>query len=173
MALLTQGHKRTLGIGGDPIITGTRIFFASTPILWFEEKSITPPAIDGGEPIDTTVDVAGTQRVSLSAPRAKVKMGTTVNLVVAYDPRVFNYHNELNRAIGLNQYISCQFPDTSELKFLGWLQTFTANAMQEGEQPEANISIIISNFNLDNNLPEYPQFIHPSGTVGRLVDVRE
>lgn len=159
MAVLTQGH-------------GTRIYFTSTPILWFEEKSMTPPAIDGGDPINTTVDVAGTKRVRLVAPRAKVKMGTAVNLIVAYDPRVFNYYSELNRAIGLNQYILCQFPDSSQLKFLGWIQSFNANAMQEGEQPQANVIITVSNFNLDNNQPEWPKFTSSLGAVSHLVDVR-
>ena len=159
MSLLTQGH-------------GTKIYFTTTPILWFEEKSITPPAIDGGEPINTTVDVAGTQRVSLSAPRAKVKMGTNINLTVAYDPRVYNFYSELNRAIGLNQYIRCQFPDNSQLRFLGWIQSFSASAMQEGEQPEASVSITISNFNLDTNSPEAPVFSSSTVSSGYLFDLR-
>ena len=159
MAVLTQGH-------------GTRIYFLTTPILWFEEKSVHPPAIDGGEPIDTTVDIAAVQRVSLSAPRAKVKMGTEINLVVAYDPRVLNYYSELNHAIGLNQYIVCEFSDTSQLKFLGWIQKFNVNAMREGEQPEASVTISISNFNLDRNLPEWPQFISPSGAISQMADIR-
>ncbi len=103
------------------------------------EKEVTPPGVSGGGANDTT-----TMRNSIwrTAKPKKLITLSPASFVGAYDPEVYD---EIIAMINVNQSIEVTFPDESTLTFWGWLDEFVPNAIVEGEQPTANITIIPSN----------------------------
>jgi hypothetical protein len=47
--------------------------------------------------------------------------------------------------VQVNQEITITYPDSSTWVFWGFIDEFTPNALVEGEQPTANITVIPSN----------------------------
>ena len=119
-----------------------------------EEKEVTPPGVDGGGANDATTMRNTTWRTM--APKV-LKTLTESPIVVAYDPE---FYNEMVAMINDNQQITITFPDLSRLIFWGWINSFTPNANVEGEQPTANLVIIPSNQDGNNNNAEIaPDYI--------------
>ena len=126
MARLDDGHQ-------------TLISFASDPDVLFYEKTVTPPGIDGGGAIDTTVMANTAWRTNF--PKA-LKTASEASLTVAYDAACYP---EIMALCNVNNLITITFPDGSTVAFWGWLNSFTPGALTEGEQPTADITIIPSN----------------------------
>ena len=120
---------------------GTIIAFADNPSVKLYEKEITPPGISGGGANDTTTMHNSAWRTM--APK-QLKTMTECSFTAAYDPAVYT---EILTMINNNQQITLTFADGSTLIFWGWLDEFTPNAVVEGEQPTAEITIIPSNQN--------------------------
>ena len=117
----------------------TTITLTTPATVKFYEKTVTPPAIDGGGPNDTTTMRNVAWRTK--APK-KLKTLTQSQTTVAYDPEVYD---NILAALNLNQSIDIDFPDGSRLTFFGWIDKFTPGEVTEGEQPTATIVIEISN----------------------------
>lgn len=116
------------------------ITFALDPNIEFWEKQVTPPGMDGGDPIDQTTMHNVDWRTS--APRALITL-TNSSVTVAYDPTVYTAClNLINR----ETTITVTFSDGSTVAFFGFLKSFTPAAMVEGTQPEATIEIVPTNF---------------------------
>lgn len=115
------------------------ITFESDPDVSFWEKSVTPPSIDGGEPIDTTTMHNSTFRTKASR---SLKEYGDCTLVAAYDPVCYTQCLAL---CNVETIITVTFPDGSTLAFHGYLQKFEPNALEEGSQPEATITIVATN----------------------------
>lgn len=140
--LLKNGHK-------------TLITFAENPTVSMEEKSLTPPGLDGGDPIDTTTfhnDIVRTMQ-----PRSLISM-TEMSLVAAYDAIVYD---EFLAMINVNQLITITEPDGSTVAFWGWLRVFQPNEHTEGEQPTAQVTIACGNQD-DNGDEVVPNYTPPA-----------
>jgi len=119
----------------------TYISFSEDSAVQLWEKGVTPPGIDGGGENDTS-----TMRNTAWRTRAPkgLKTLTECSARVAYDPAVYD---EIVTMCNVNQQITITFADDSTLVFWGWINEFTPGESVEGEQPEADLTIIPSNQN--------------------------
>jgi hypothetical protein len=111
----------------------TRITLVTSAIS-FEEQSVTPPGINGGDGIDNTHHGLSIRRKS---PRS-TKEVTPSSATVLYNP---SQRSVINAAINLLQPISIDYQDGDQDTFYGWLKEFSPGANTEGEQPTAEIVI--------------------------------
>ena len=131
-----------------PTLTALKDGFSTTISLTgtgvtFWEKTVQPPGIDGGEAIDTTTMQNTAVRTKYARSLYDI---TPVELSVAYDP---TYYDVAIAAINDNQSIVITFPDGGTLTWFGFLQKFTPEALKEGEQPMAGITLVPTNVNLE------------------------
>jgi hypothetical protein len=117
----------------------TKITFSRDPNIEFWEKTVKPPGLDGGDPVDTTTMHNSTYRTM--NPR-KLKTMTAMSTKVAYDPVVYSSILEL---INVKDTVTVTFSDGSTLAFYGYLKEFSPDDIDEGKQPEAGITIIPTN----------------------------
>ncbi len=117
----------------------TLVTFASIPTASLWEISITPPGLDGGDPIDTTTMHNDTYRTRAS--RA-LKTLTEFTFTAAYDP---NYYNQLLSLVNSNDTVTVTFPDGSTLAFFGFLQTIEPEELVEGEMPKVTVTVCPTN----------------------------
>lgn len=117
----------------------TTITFANAATIRLYEKEITPPGVSGGGENDTTNMLNTTWRTR--APK-KLKSLAPASGTFAYDPQAYD---DIVTNINMNQLVTVTFPDNSTLSFYGWIDEFTPNAIVEGEQPTAEVTIIPSN----------------------------
>ena len=121
----------------------TTISFADVPSVLFWEKEVTPPSVEGGGENDTTTMRNTAWRTK--SPKQLKTLGES-SFSAAYDPAV--YDQIVDELINVNQLITITFADGATLVFWGWLDSFTPGAAVEGEQPEADVTIIASNQNV-------------------------
>ena len=124
----------------------TLIIFTTPATVKFWEKTVTPPALDAGGANDTTT--MHNVKYRTKSPKQLITL-TTSQSTVAYDPEV--YDEVVDSLLGVNQLITTQFADGSQLKFWGWLDKFTPGEAVEGEQPTAVLMIEASNTDNDKN----------------------
>lgn len=117
----------------------TIVGFADDPSVAFYEKEVTPPSMEGGGPNDTTTMRNTSLRTK--APKLLKELGQ-MTLVASYDPAVYSSVWDM---INNNQLITITFPEGDTYAFYGWLDSFKPNAIKEGEQPTAQITIECSN----------------------------
>lgn len=109
----------------------------------FYEKTVQPPGLDGGDPINTTTMRNVAWRTF--APKA-LKTLSEMKVTVAYDPAFFGTTQAL-AILNVNKEITITFPDGSTLVFWGYLAKFEPDDLQEGEQGEADMTIQPTNVN--------------------------
>jgi len=135
------------------------IAFERDPDVSLWEKSVKPPGLDGGDPIETTTMRNTAWRTMRSR---SLKTLTPVTLTVAYDPNVAN--NIDNNLINQEGSITIHYPDGSTYDFFGYLQLFDPSDLTEGEQPEASVTIQPTNWDPDNDVEAGPVLTEVSGT---------
>jgi len=151
MTIMNDGYQTTIAF------TSAKMDSQANLLTLMEEKEITPPGVAGGGANDATTMRNTTWRTM--APKV-LKTLTESPFVVAYDPELYD---EMVAMINDNQLITITFPDTSTLAFWGWIDSFTPNAQVEGEQPTANVVIIPSNQDGNNNNAEIaPDYTPPA-----------
>lgn len=136
----------------------TTIAFALDPDIAFFEKSVQPPGIDGGDAIETTT-MHNTAWRTMSSRQLKTL--TEISTTVAYDPAVYT---QILSLINQEGSITIEFPDGSTLDFYGYLKSFEPSELQEGEQPEASISIVPTNWDPVNCVEAAPVLTSATGT---------
>lgn len=124
----------------------------------FWEKTVQPPSLDGGEPIDFST--MHNTRYHTKAPRSLIDMGPVV-AVCEYDPKVYD---EIRESINEPTTVTVLWKDGSTLAFYGWLQKFETAAMEEGAAPEATVTICPSNWDYVNDVEAAPVLTEVSGT---------
>jgi len=142
MTIQGDGYQTTIDFSSSEISSDVII------ISIMEEKEVTPPGVAGGGANDASTMRNETFRTM--SPKG-LKTLTPVTIVIAYDPALYD---EMVAMVNDNQLITITFPDDSTLAFWGWIDEFTPNANIEGEQPTANITIIPSNQDADDNNAE-------------------
>lgn len=130
---------------------------ATTVSLW--EKAVTPPGVDGGEAIPLTT--MHTTRYRRFGPRALITL-TPVSMSVGYDPAV--YDTIISLVNSRTTTITIEWYDGSTLAFYGFLQKFEPQQLQEGAMPEANCTIVPTNWDPTNNVEAGPLMTSVSGT---------
>lgn len=117
----------------------TKIAFTADPNVEFWEKTVQPPGVDGGEPIETETMHSVTWRGRASR---SLKTMTPVAVTAAYDPYVYN---SIITLINTETSITVHFSNGDTIAFFGYLKSFTPGPIEEGEQPEADIEIVPTN----------------------------
>lgn len=117
----------------------TIISCALNPSIKLKEKTVQPPGVSGGGPVEQTTMRNTAWRTS--APK-RLKTMTAMTVKVNYDPAVYT---QIIAMINGNQQITVTFSDGSTLKFYGWLDEFTPDDNEEGTQPSATAKFEPSN----------------------------
>jgi hypothetical protein len=115
------------------------ITFAGDPDICLWEKETTPPSQEGGTKIDTTTFHNQVYRTAW--PRSLIEIGDG-RFLAAYDPAV---RPLLVAQLNVNQEITVTYNDGSTDAFWGALNTFVPQPHAEGDQPEAEVTFIITN----------------------------
>jgi hypothetical protein len=134
------------------------ITFERDPDVAIWEKQITPPGLDGGEPIDQTTMHNLTVRTK--APRSLINY-TDGQVMGAYSP---DSYNQLLAMVNIPQSITITFSDGGTLSFYGYMRTFQPAAIQEGSQPEATVGFVVTNWDYVNCLEVLPVIVEGTGT---------
>lgn len=124
-----------------------KITIGSLTTISFWEKTVDPPGLDGGPPIDQTTQFNTLYRTRW--PRTIIDVTAITLPDAAYDPNVYN---QIVTYINKNDQITVTFADGSTVAFWGYLQSFNPNPVREGEQPTCAITIVPTN--LDNSYVE-------------------
>lgn len=136
----------------------TTIALSNAPGVGFWEETIKVPAIDGGEPIDTTTMLNANWRTL--APR-KLKKLDPFTINAGYDPNVLP---TIINNINIQQTITVWFPDGGALAFYGYMQKFDPGEMKEGTMPLANITFVPTNYDHVNEVEAGPVYTAGTGT---------
>ena len=107
--------------------------------LGLDPKSITPPGIDGGDPIDTST--MSNTLYETSSPQTLVAI-TNTTITAAYDPGDWD---TILAAVNTNQAIIITFADASTFTFWGFLKSFTPNEHTTGADATAECEIVATN----------------------------
>ena len=134
------------------------IAFAADPDISIWEKTVQPPGLDGGDPVDNTTMHNTSLRTS--APRG-LKTMTNSQMTVAYDPQCLL---QLLALINVETTITVAFPDGSAWSFYGFLQSFEPAENEEGTQPEATCVIVPTNTDPTTGEEEEPIYTAELGT---------
>lgn len=129
----------------------TKITFGTSTITLYEETEVTPPALSGGGKKEVTT--MHNTKYRTAKPKKLVDVGDIAK-TVRYDPAIYS---QIIASIQVNQLITIEFPDGSELAIWGWLEEFTPGANVEGEPPTAEVLICASNLN-GTNVETAPAF---------------
>lgn len=149
MAILRDGFQTWIFVsaangsfpaGITPVVLPNATLIAGVVFL---EKEVTPPDIDGGGINDTT-----TMRNFVWRTRQPKKLKTLdkMTVKVAYDDLIYNVAT-IGAYINQNTQMRVDFPDFQSLRFWGWINKFTPEALKEGEQPMAELEFFASNQN--------------------------
>ncbi len=136
----------------------TKVAFSLDPDISLWEKTVTPPGIETGDPVDTSTMHNTVWRTF--AERA-LKTLTPMTFTAAYDPDAYD---EVLAIAGTNGTITVHFPDLSTLAFFGILQNFQPGEHSEGAQPEATCTITPTNYDPVNNVEAGPVMTEIAGT---------
>jgi hypothetical protein len=138
------------------------LVFAKDPNISLWIKSVKPPSLSNGDPVNLT-NMHNTQ-VRTFGPRALVTVGP-VTFVASYDPDVYD---EALAIMGANSNDSCtmHFPDGSTLDFYGYLQELDPQEIAEdsSDQPVANCTVQVTNWDSTNDVEEVPVMTEVAGT---------
>ena len=134
----------------------TTVDFPSAGVT-FWEKTVQPPGLKGGEPIDTTT--MRNTKLRTKGFRKLYEM-TASELNVAYDPTVYDV---IKAQINENQQIVTTMPDGGTITWWGALTDFVPEPNEEGKEPMAKITLTPSNTDSSGNEVE-PAVVAGSGT---------
>lgn len=134
------------------------VVFASNPTLDIWEKTVQPPAYEGGDPIET--DTMLNVRWITQAPQCLIAMDEAV-VVAAYDPQVLD---QLDDLINDNQSITYLYPDGSAYAHWGYLRRAEFSPLEKGVQPEVTLTIVTTNWDPVNCVEAGPVFLNGTGS---------
>lgn len=136
----------------------TRIAFSLNASIELWIKTVTPPPLDGGDPIDQTTMHNLLWRTK--APRSLIDTGVMA-VKCAYDPNVYSSLQALLNSPGT---VTVQFPDGSTVSFFAYLSKAEPQEVSDGSQPEINITVVPTNFDPVNKVEAGPYVVSVTGT---------
>ncbi len=136
----------------------TLVTFAADTDISFWEKAITPPGLEGGDPIDTTTMHNDTYRTMAS--RA-LKTMTPFQMTAGYDPAILT---QVLALINVETTVTVTFPDGSTWAFYGFLKNFVPGQLVEGTFPEATIEVVPTNADPTTGAEEAAVLVSVAGT---------
>ncbi len=142
---LKDGYQTLVTIGND-----------ATLEIW--EKSVTPPGLDGGEPVETSTMHNTTYRTMGS--RTLITL-TPITFTAAYDPEMYD---TLLAVINAETTITVTFPDGSTLAFYGYVQKVEPGELVDGTQPEVTVTVQPTNQDPTDRSEQAPVLVETSGT---------
>lgn len=147
--------------GGIPLHDGfsSVIVFSVNATIELYIKSVQPPSTDGGDPIDQTTMHNTTYRTKYARSLIEHGPGTAK---CAYDPNLYtSIISLINNKSGSVTY---WFADGSNIAFWGYLQKFEPQEMTDGAMPEANITVIQTNWDPTAHVEAGPTVTNVTGT---------
>ena len=132
------------------------ITFASDTDIDLWEKTIQPPGLEGGDPVDITT--MHNTVLHTKAPQALSDTGES-SVLVAYDPAVLD---QIIAIINTVTTVTITLPDGSSWAFYGYLRSFQPSALANGTHPEANIVIVPTNVDPANDTEEEVVYTAPT-----------
>jgi hypothetical protein len=136
----------------------TKITLGNRPAISFWEKTVTPFSVDSGDAIDTTT-MHNTRYVT-KAPQPLLDLGD-ISGSCSYDPNVLV---DLVLYTGLKTTITVTHPDGSTWAAYGYLKSFAPQENSRPNQPVANYTIIITNYDPANHTEVGPAVASVAGT---------
>ena len=124
--------------------------------LW--EVEVTPPGIDGGDAIDITTMHNAIWMTKAAQSLAEM---TDISMRVGYDP---DCYDEIIAIINVQGSVTIHFPDGSTLAFYGYLKSFKPGALSKGKYPDAEIVIVITNYDPTAHVEAGPVMTEVAGT---------
>lgn len=157
MPLTTTERQAPSGIKLDDGFS-TLIAFAADPDVSLWEKTVKPPGLDGGDPIETSTMHNTALRTFASR---SLKTMTDVTFTSAYDPKVYD---QLLALINVEGSITLHFSNGDTLDFFGYLRLVDPQEISEGEQPEAQCTIVCTNTDPSTGAETLPNYKTAAGT---------
>ncbi len=138
----------------------TTIAFALSPTVQFWEKTVKPPGGDSGGPIDISTMFNSDVRTF----RGKyLKTSQKVTGKALFDPDCIPTLNSLLGRRGEGS-ITVHFPDNSTYSFYGYLNKYDLPEMKEGDAPELDYEIEVTNWDSANSVEQGPVYAPAAGT---------
>ena len=128
----------------------TLIALENIPGVNIWELEVTPPGVDGGDPIDTTTMHNVTYRTKSARSLKDITDGS---ITCAYDPEALD---DILAQVNVEQSFTTTFYDGSTWDYFGFMQTFEPQGMSEGEMPEANVVFVVTNWDPANRVEQGP-----------------
>jgi hypothetical protein len=136
----------------------TKITLANNPSISFWEKTVTPPGFDAGDAIDTT-NMHNVRYVS-KAPQPLIDM-TDISGTCSYDPGVLT---QIEAIMGIHTTVTVTHPDGTTWAQYGFLKSFTPQENSRNNQPMANYTIVITNYDRTGHVTAGPTVVSVAGT---------
>lgn len=134
------------------------ITLSNIPAAPFWERTVKPFGYEGGDGIDITT--MHNEVVRQSAPRSLI---TTTNIggTCGYDPsRLDTIRGQINK----EQTITCVWKSGDAAAAYGFLKSFVPSDNKEGDMPQAQFEIVLTNTDPITGEEELPIFSRASGT---------
>lgn len=138
----------------------TVIAFASAPGLAIWEKTVQPPAMDGGDAIDTTTQL--NCAYDTMAPQRLQKFDDIV-VVAGYSTHAIPI---LNGLINFPDSVTIAYPDGSAWAFWAYLKKAESSALEKGQFPDITLTITITNWDPIHCVEAGPTFQQGTGSCG-------
>jgi hypothetical protein len=143
---LSTGHRTTITFTADPTIS-------------FFYGDVTPPGLEGGDPIMLKSQSSTEWRMKAAR---RLKEVTDSTAMVGYDPALTMA--EVADLINVETTVTFHYPDGAQMAFYGYLKSFIPGTNTDEEEPEATITIVATLRDPSTCLEEGPVWVEGTGT---------
>jgi hypothetical protein len=147
---------------GNPMTDGfpVKIACVNLPTISFEEISVMPFGLDGGDLIPQSTMF--NKKWHTGAPRVLIKV-TDGTGEAAWEPETLDV-SQVQAQININQGWTFTFPNGDTWSAWAALQSFIPDTMEEGKRPTAKFKINPTNLNPTTGAEEGPVLVSAGGT---------
>lgn len=136
----------------------SKVAFSADPDIDLWEVEVTPPGIDGGEPVDITTMH---NTVWTTTEPQGLAQSTPCSFVAAYDPIAYD---QIVAIVNVRGSVTVHFSDGSTLDFYGYLQKFEPQNMTRGNMPLATVTVVATNYDPSTHTEVGPVMTSVAGT---------
>lgn len=140
------------------------VVFNSIPNLAIFEKTVQPPSVNGGDPIQTSTML--NEFCETKAPQRLVGDDDGI-VVAAYDPAVLS---TLRQITNVPDSVTFAYPDGSAEVYWAYLKSAVKSPMQKDQQPEMTLTIVVTNWDPVNCVEACPVYVAGTGSCGYYLD---